>query len=409
MVFLGTGDPTDLSPRGQQLVREASGLVAWIEPPQALAERAIERLSTPSRDQWAVRLRARADDAFTYLAPGFGPDDDPGVEIVRGVLADAGVDVELVPSSDLNLSGPAVVGPASRSWRPDPALATFVRGIRDREELDAWRATIEGEFGPDVRLLMREWTSKMWRHAVDRPRAYPVTLHAEPTDASRQRSAARLREVFEVLRGPDGCPWDRAQTHDSLRRFILEEAAEVVDAIDGGDAGELAAELGDVLANIALHAEIARQAGSFSWPDIVQAITAKMVRRHPHVFGDQTAQDASEVLTIWREAKAAEGHRTAHTTTDSALPALTQVAKLAGSAGVSEASAQTSDTTRSELSRTQTEDLAGDETRLGDALLGMALAAKQSGIDPELALRGAIRRAHARRKPAADMEQYVNA
>ena len=139
---------------------------------------------------------------MAYLAPGYGPDDDPGAVIVGDVMADIGVEVDVVGLGYPNLSGPAVVGPAIKSWRPDPALAAVVRGVRDAAELERWRRTLTQEFGNAVRLRARIWTSTMWHDLREPPATFPLTLRAEPTDASHERSASRLRDVFETLRGP---------------------------------------------------------------------------------------------------------------------------------------------------------------------------------------------------------------
>src|SRR5262249_46867275 len=105
---------------------------------------------------------------------------------------------------------------------------------------------------------------------------------------------------------PDGCPWDREQTFATLRRYAIEEACEVVDAIDGGDRDELRTELGDLLLQVVFQAELARAEGSFGPDDVVAAICDKLVRRHPHVFADQPVSDADEVLRNWERIKAAE-------------------------------------------------------------------------------------------------------
>ena len=395
VVFLGTGDPAALPPRACAAIRDADSLAAWIDPPAGLLDRPVVRLDAPSRLAWEPALGDLRGVDVAYLAPGYGPDDDPGAAIIREVMEDAGVEVEVIGLDAPNLPGPVVIGPAAEAWRPDPALAAVVRGVRDTAELDRWRQTIAQEFGPAVQVRARVWTSTTWIEVEERPAAFPLTLRAEPTEESRRRSTTRLREIFETLRGPDGCPWDRAQTHASLRKYVLEEAAEVVDAIDAGDPGELAGELGDLLANIALHAEIARQANSFAWPDVVEGITAKMVRRHPHVFGEQTARQISEVAAIWQRAKRAESARDDHTTRDGALPALAQAAKLSGTLDGDAASAGLSQDAEDALNWFRDSGIAADESRAGDALLGLALAAKDAGIDPELALRDALRRIRA--------------
>lgn len=127
-----------------------------------------------------------------------------------------------------------------------------------------------------------------------------------PKAPENLREFAGLIKVVEALRGPDGCPWDKEQTHASLTRYAIEEAHELADAIDGGDVTEVRDELGDVLLQVVLHSEIARQDGKFDVFDVIQNLNEKMVRRHPHVFGDVKAETSSEVLSNWAEIKAAE-------------------------------------------------------------------------------------------------------
>lgn len=115
-----------------------------------------------------------------------------------------------------------------------------------------------------------------------------------------------LVDIVARLRAPGGCPWDREQTHDSLKRNLLEEAHEALEAIDSGDPGVLSEELGDLLVQIAFHADIAREAGQFDIGGVIERVNRKLIRRHPHVFGDETASDAREVERNWERIKAGE-------------------------------------------------------------------------------------------------------
>ncbi len=115
-----------------------------------------------------------------------------------------------------------------------------------------------------------------------------------------------MAAISARLRGPDGCPWDRRQTHETLRTYLLEEAYETVDAIERGTSSDLAQELGDVLLQVILHAQFAAEVGEFDLTDVYRSIGAKIVRRHPHVFGDVEVSSAEEVLTNWETIKAAE-------------------------------------------------------------------------------------------------------
>ena len=311
---------------------------------------------------------------------------------MREALAGATVEITPRSSDHPGLPGPAIVGPADDQWQPDPGLTAIVRGVCNGTDFNHWREALTREFGAGIEILFRDWRSTNWQPATGMATTYPVTLRADPTDVSRERSMARLREVFEILRGPNGCPWDRTQTHVSLRRYILEEASEVIGAIDDGDHNALAEELGDVMANVILHTEIARQADTFSWPDVVQGITEKMVRRHPHVFGEEVVENPSEASAIWSREKLAEDSRCSPTSIEGTLPALTQAAKLEAVSDSASTGTELSGITKSELARAAASELTRDNGRLGDALLGLALAAKQAGIDPEMALRDAVRR-----------------
>ncbi|HXI19039.1 MAG TPA: MazG family protein, partial [Chloroflexota bacterium] len=122
------------------------------------------------------------------------------------------------------------------------------------------------------------------------------------------REPQTLQEVMASLRAPapEGCPWDREQTHETLRRYLLEETYEALDAIDSGDVRSLEEELGDLLLQIVFHAQIADEAGLFDFGDVCAGISAKLIRRHPHVFGDLKEQDAAAVLRNWEQLKREE-------------------------------------------------------------------------------------------------------
>lgn len=115
-----------------------------------------------------------------------------------------------------------------------------------------------------------------------------------------------LVEILAALRAPDGCPWDREQTHESLLRYLLEESVEVVAAVHDRDDGNLAEELGDVLLQVVFHSQLASEAGRFTIDDVIKSISDKMIRRHPHVFGSADAKTADAVKVQWEVIKAKE-------------------------------------------------------------------------------------------------------
>jgi len=228
-------------------------------------------------------------------------------------------------------------------------------------------------------------------------------------DADTLASLARLVDVMARLRAPGGCPWDREQTHDSLRPYVIEEAYEVLEAIEGGNPGALCDELGDLLLQVLFHAEIAAETGAFRLADVARAITAKLERRHPHVFGDVQVRDADEVVRNWRRIKAEEkagipaaGGELAGALASipAALPALTRAqetgAKIAhaGFDWPDVASVLTKvDEERLELGDAIRQgDLAAAGAELGDLLLTLASLARHLGVQAEMALREATSR-----------------
>lgn len=141
-----------------------------------------------------------------------------------------------------------------------------------------------------------------------------------------------LEDIVRLLRAPGGCPWDREQTHASIRRNFLEEAYEAVEAIDEEDSDHLKEELGDVLLQVFLHARMEEEAGRFSLDDVADGICKKLIYRHPHVFGDVSVSGTDEVLTNWEALKRTEKHQETYTDTLEAvarsLPALWRAEKV---------------------------------------------------------------------------------
>jgi MazG family protein len=131
----------------------------------------------------------------------------------------------------------------------------------------------------------------------------------EPNDKPYSPGIGAIFEVVARLRAPGGCPWDREQTHESLRPYLLEETYELLEAIDSGDDAKMKEELGDLLLQVAMHAEIAAEDGRFDAAQVSEAVAAKMVSRHPHVFGSTSVADAEEVLRNWEHQKAHEARQ----------------------------------------------------------------------------------------------------
>lgn len=199
-----------------------------------------------------------------------------------------------------------------------------------------------------------------------------------------ERSELELRSLVELvahLRSERGCPWDRAQTHESLKHLLIEEAYETVAAIESKSAAELKDELGDLLLHVAFHVQIAQERDEFTLQDVLQNIYEKIVRRHPHVFGSESTQDIEKIKGRWEEIKRREGKSFAVKT---ALPALIEARKL------QERAAQTDKT----LAVRPSESVAAllkepTEERLGELLFEIVALARALQLDPELALKRA--------------------
>jgi len=263
------------------------------------------------------------------------------------------------------------------------------------------------------------------------------------TDSSARISGEKFGELVELisrLRAPGGCPWDREQTHESLKPMMLEEAYEVVEAIDEGDDEELIGELGDLLLQVVFHSQIGAEENRFTATEVIERITSKMIRRHPHVFGDDNAQTAGEVLKNWEAIKEAElaekGKRTEEgsmlDSVSTRLPAVMEAFQMTTKVSrvdfdwpdvpsvlekLDEEVEELKQAVSSERSNHQ--EIAGE---VGDLLFVAVNVARLLGIDPESALKSSNRKFRRRfryiedrlreqgRKPAdsdhVEMDQY---
>jgi len=206
------------------------------------------------------------------------------------------------------------------------------------------------------------------------------------------------------LRAPDGCPWDREQTHDTLLKYLLEESTEVVEAVQEGDSSHVCEELGDVLLQIVFHAQIAHEEGRYSIAEVIDGIASKLVRRHPHVFGEAVAETADAVTVQWdkiknleKESKGIEKHRSVLDKISRSLPALARAQELQTKAakvgfdwpsvdGVLDKIQEEFDELRVEIANGEKEKA---REEFGDVLFALVNFARHSGFEAEFALVGA--------------------
>ena len=208
-----------------------------------------------------------------------------------------------------------------------------------------------------------------------------TTLYVPPLP--RPSSVNALAEVIARLRAPDGCPWDREQTHESIRQDFLEECYEVLETLDDGDIPHLREELGDLLFHVLFQAQIASESGEFLLSEVAADIAEKLVRRHPHVFGDVKAKDADEAIESWEGVKRKENGGKPVSSIPRALPALARAQKIARR-GKIKADARDIAARVDKLPRARNR-----EKALGEVLLALAAYAAQKHVDAEGALRAA--------------------
>lgn len=440
VVGLGPGDPGLLTIAAKSQLERASAdgtlvLRTRIHP----TVDAIEWLrSAPSFDD-VYEAKSSFDDIYdtivadliararggpvTYAVPGHPTIGESTVARLRLQAERSGLRVEIIhgisfidaiaPVVDADIADGVRIADALALGRIDPTVPLVVCQVHSRRVAAGLKLEL-GRHYPDEHLITvvraaggagREASLRIPLWELDRhdhvDHLTSVWVPALPV-LEAQREPAALLEVMARLRAPDGCPWDREQTHASLARFLLEETYEALDALDSGDVFALEEELGDLLLQIVFHAQIGREQGTFEFGDVVAAITSKMIRRHPHVFGDVTATTTDEVLANWeatkqqeRQAKASKqsGRASMLDGVPKALPALAQsqaVQERAARVGFDWPTVQgvldkLVEEAR-ELAEARPEGLADE---LGDVLFVTVNLARHLGVDAEEALRGA--------------------
>ena len=358
----------------------------------------------------SLRLRAEATDVGVRIVAG--------LSFLEPVCAALGIDplerdLQLLDATQLADAGaPAMMGALL------PTHPALIAQMYNRRLASGVKLALSELYPDDWELTVVRWASMPGEETVTRTPLYALdrdeqadhltTLYVpalEPLQALRVPEG--LRYVTARLRAPDGCPWDRQQTHQSLRKYVLEEAYEVAEALDEWDgspeqAEKLAEELGDLLLQVYLQAEIADQEDLFHIGDVYHAITEKLIRRHPHVFGDVAVRDAEHVVRNWESIKRAEreakgedvGAESRLRGVPKSAPALYQARELthkAAKAGFawperSGAFDKVSEELAELRAATESGEPAATEEELGDLLLSIARLADEIGVQPEDAL-----------------------
>jgi tetrapyrrole methylase family protein/MazG family protein len=368
-----------------------------------------------------VLRRARADGDLIYGVPGHPLFGERTVSLILEEASEAGVEVHILASQSF-VDAALVSGRLSA----DGDLLVLDAHCIDKWKLDATLPTLVYQVdsllaASDAKLALLERYPHDWPVTIVREGADPLTVPLHEMDRqvvdhltsvwippvpTRKRPPTwdDLVRVVARLRAPDGCPWDLEQTHDSIKRCLLEESYEAIEAIEHDDPAKLEEELGDILMQPVLHAVMAEQEGVFTIDDVIAGITRKLVRRHPHVFGEVSVADSDEVLRNWESIKSSEK---AHAHRSSALdgvprtmPSLMRaldISRKAVKVGFEWPDAPAVlDKVEEEIRELRAEMARGDTSRaadeIGDLLFSLVNIARWLGIDPEEALRRMVDR-----------------
>lgn len=356
----------DQSIAGGTLVYAVPGHPRFAERSVALIEAKGEELGIPVSVLDAVSF---VDVAATVIRKDPVAD---GLQILDALQLSAMLDVHPYTAGQLGIdpTRPLLIAQVYSSEIAATVKIALTRIYPDEQPIFLFRGDS---------LSGKESVHSIELHALDRHEVNHLTsvwvAPLAPLDDIR--SSASLARIVAQLRAPGGCPWDREQTHASLRNAILEEAYEAVDAIDAGDDANLVEELGDLLLLVAMHAQLAEESGAFRIEDVYETIIRKLIRRHPHVFGSDQAATPDDVIATWEGVK--KGERASNVTKKSddsqynrlprSMPALRKVIELVAP--------------RTQLFLSNTGD--------GDEVLEAVIRLIDRGIDPELALEASLR------------------
>lgn len=363
-----------------RLGERPEGVVYAVPGHPLVGEATVTEILRRAREQG---LTVRVVEGISFVEPtltALGLDAlGPGLQIYDGI------DLAARHHPPLNPDLPALIGQVHSR-----ALASDLKLTLMNQYPDDHPVALVVAAGTDQERVLRIPLWELDHHEVD----HLTSLYVPPLPPVS--SFEGFQDTVAHLRAPDGCPWDRAQTHESLRSHLLEEAYEVLAALDAGDMEELREELGDLLLQIVLHAQIATEEGDFRMADVIAGIDAKIKRRHPHVWGDVKVRGPDDVLNRWERLKEQEraGEGSMLDGVPPALPALLQAhiygERVARVGFDWSDAAEVAQKVREELAEVEEARTPEEvEAELGDLLFAIANWARHLGVEPEAALRRA--------------------
>lgn len=446
VVGLGSGDPDRLTLGSLRRLQEAEEryvrtkdhpVVAWLER-TGVSFVSFDEVYEAKDDfpsvykEIAARLLARAvtgqaGQEIVYAVPGHPMVAEATVKLLRERCPEQGIRLDVIGGESfldeafVRLGFDPIEGfglldaSALTEERIDPRRHTLIGQVYDQFTASEVKLGLMEVFPDDYPIVVghalgvedQEQIRRIPLFELDRTPGYGnlslVYVPASDDESLRIRSFERLHEIVSILRSPEGCPWDREQTHESIRKNLIEETYEVLETIDDDDPGHMREELGDLLLQIMLHSQMEEELGTFTVYDVIQELNEKLLYRHPHVFGNLSAEDAEAALNNWEAMKAEEKRRKgiqpeqlfALSGVPRDLPALMKAYKLQKKAAKAGFDWEQIDGVWSKLEEeiaelkeavAQNHDPAAQELELGDVLFSVVNAARYIGADPEQAL-----------------------
>ena len=427
LVGLGTGGAQELSEQALHALRRAPRVfVSHPAHPSArvLALAGVTFEACPAEPEQAIATLVNAPERVVALAvPGHPLLGNLLALQVLAAAAERSRPVRLVPSRSaiepvleaIMHAAPDGIQVVSATRLPhlalEPTLPTLWFDLETPDRLRALQARLSLRYPPDHEVILvhapGDVSAETRRVSLERLAEMPcdaLTYLLVPACPRREQTYAGfegLTRVVAALRAPDGCPWDREQTHESLKPHLLEETYETLEAIDRADPAELREELGDLLLQVLMHSQIASETGAFDIEQVVQHLTEKLIARHPHVFGDAHAETAAQVLKNWDATKRQQkGRDSVLDGVPRAMPALAraqEISKRAARVGFEWDSIDgVLDKLREEETELRQAIESGDSARiaseLGDLLFTVVNIARHAKVDAEQCLRQMVDR-----------------
>ncbi|MGG6312059.1 nucleoside triphosphate pyrophosphohydrolase [Paenibacillus macerans] len=452
VVGLGSGDPDRLTLGSMKRLQGAKEryvrtkdhpVVAWLEE-TGVGFASFDEVYEAKDDfpavyeEIAARLlvRARAGlegQTIVYAVPGHPMVAEASVKLLRERCPEQGIALDIVGGESFldeafvrlgfdPIEGFALLDATALSGGAiDPRRHTLIGQVYDQLTASEVKLGLMEIFPDDYPVVVghalgvagQERIQRIPLFELDRIQGYGnlslVYVPASEDEALRIRSFQRLHEIVSILRSPGGCPWDREQTHESIRKNLIEETYEVLETIDDDDPDHMREELGDLMLQIMLHSQMEEELGAFSVYDVIQELNEKLIYRHPHVFGNLSAEDAEAALNNWEAMKAEEKKRkgiqperqSVISGVPRDLPALMKAYKLQKKAAKAGFDWESIDGVWSKLEEeiaelkeavAQKHEPEAQELELGDVLFSVVNAARYIGADPEEALSRTIRK-----------------